>query len=268
VLDEGFHQVPAGVTGELFIGGDGVARGYLGRPGLTANRFLADPFGPGGARMYQTGDIVRRLTDGTIEYLGRADEQVKIRGFRIEPGEIEAVLATHPDVASVVVVARADEGRKHLVAYVVAAGEQLDTADLRSFLAGSLPDYMVPAAFVVLDRLPLNSNGKLDRKALPAPDWGVVPRPEHVPARTDTERALVQIYRTVLGVDRVGVGDNFFELGGDSIQSMLITAKANAAFDVTLTPRDVMTARTVEALAHVVEDHILGDLEHLAAGGE
>jgi amino acid adenylation domain-containing protein/non-ribosomal peptide synthase protein (TIGR01720 family) len=268
VLDRDLRPVPAGVAGELFIGGEGVARGYLGRPGLTANRFLADPFGPGGTRMYQTGDIVRRLADGTIDYVGRADDQVKIRGFRIEPGEIEAVLTTHPGVASAVVVPRADEGRKHLVAYVVPLASDVDTGELRSLLATSLPEFMVPAAFVVLDRLPLNSNGKLDRKALPAPDWSTLSRPEHVAPRTDTERVVADIWARVLGVERVGVGDNFFELGGDSIQSMLITAKANAAFGISLTPRDVMTARTVEALAQTVEERVLGELERVVAGGE
>ncbi|MEV4314211.1 amino acid adenylation domain-containing protein [Actinocrispum sp. NPDC049592] len=267
VLDGGLRPVPAGVSGELFIGGSGVARGYLGRPGLTANRFLADPFGSDGARMYQTGDIVRRLTDGTIEYLGRADDQVKIRGFRIEPGEIESVLTEHPSVASAVVVARTDEGRKRLVAYVVAAGT-VDVAELRGYLAEAMPDYMVPAAFVTLDRLPLSSNGKLDRRALPAPDWTTAGGPEHIAPRTDTELAVAGIWSDALDVDDIGVHDNFFELGGDSIQSMLITAKVNAAFAIALTPRDVMTARTVETLAALVEERILRDLERLAAGGK
>jgi amino acid adenylation domain-containing protein/non-ribosomal peptide synthase protein (TIGR01720 family) len=267
VLDSGLHPVPAGVSGELFIGGSGVARGYLGRPGLTANRFLADPFGSGGARMYQTGDIVRRLPDGTIEYLGRADEQVKIRGFRIEPGEIENVLTGHPDVASAVVVARSDDGRKHLVAYVVASGE-VDVGELRESLGSSLPDYMIPAAFVILDELPLSSNGKLDRRALPAPDWSAVAGPDHVSPRTETELAVAEIWCQALGVEQIGVHDNFFDLGGDSIQSMLISARTNAAFDITLTPRDVMTARTVEALAEIVEEQILRELERIAAGGK
>ncbi|MET0134777.1 MAG: amino acid adenylation domain-containing protein [Kibdelosporangium sp.] len=267
VLDEGLRPVPPGLAGELFIGGEGVARGYLGRPGLTANRFLADPFGSDGARMYQTGDVVRRLTDGTIDYLGRADDQVKIRGFRIEPGEIEAVLSTHPAVGSAVVVARTGEGRKHLVAYVVPVSE-VDTAGLRAFLTEALPDYMVPSAFVVLDELPLTSNGKLDRKALPAPDWNTVAKPDHISPRTATEQAVAEIWAGVLGVERVGVVDNFFELGGDSIQSMLITARTNAAFDIALTPRDVMTARTVEALARTVEEQVLRELERFAGRGE
>ncbi|MET0236257.1 MAG: amino acid adenylation domain-containing protein [Kibdelosporangium sp.] len=266
VLDDNLCPLPVGVAGELFIGGEGVARGYLGRPGLTANRFLADPFSDTGARMYRTGDVVRRLADGTIDYLGRADDQVKVRGFRIEPGEIETVLTSHPSVGSAVVVARAEEGRKHLVAYVVPANGGVDAAELRSATAETLPDYMVPAAFVPIDRLPLNSNGKLDRAALPSPDWALAPRTDHVAPRTDTEKAVSEIWAMVLGVDHVGVEDNFFELGGDSIQSVLISARTNAAFDISLTPRDVMTARTVEALAAAVEEQILRELERIAAG--
>jgi acyl carrier protein len=216
--------------------------------------------------MYQTGDVVRRLNDGSIEYLGRADDQVKVRGFRIEPGEIETVLTSHPSVGSAVVVARAEEGRKHLVAYVVPANGGVDTAELRSATAETLPDYMVPAAFVPIERLPLNSNGKLDRAALPSPDWAVLPQADHVAPRSDTEKVVSDIWAMVLGVDRVGIGDNFFELGGDSIQSVLISAKTNAAFDIALTPRDVMTARTVETLAEVVEEQILRELERIAAG--
>jgi amino acid adenylation domain-containing protein/non-ribosomal peptide synthase protein (TIGR01720 family) len=266
VLDDNLCPLPVGVAGELFIGGEGVARGYLGKPGLTANRFLADPFTGNGTRMYQTGDVVRRLNDGSIEYLGRADDQVKVRGFRIEPGEIETVLTSHPSVGSAVVVARAEEGRKHLVAYVVPANGGVDPAELRSATAETLPDYMVPAAFVPIDRLPLNSNGKLDRAALPSPDWIMTPETDHVAPRTDTEKVVSDIWSMVLGVDRVSVGDNFFELGGDSIQSVLISARTNAAFDISLTPRDVMTARTVEALAEAVEEQILRELERIAAG--
>ncbi|SMD26148.1 non-ribosomal peptide synthase domain TIGR01720/amino acid adenylation domain-containing protein [Kibdelosporangium aridum] len=268
VLDSSLRPMPVGAAGELFIGGAGVARGYLGKPGLTANRFLPDPFTSDGARMYQTGDVVRQRLDGTIEYLGRADHQVKVRGFRIEPGEIETVLTGHPSVASAVVVARSDQGRKHIVAYVVPSNGHVDIEALRSLTATSLPDYMVPAAFVTLDQLPLNSNGKLDRNALPAPDWNLTVRTDHVAPRSDTEQVVAEIWSSVLGVDRIGIGDNFFDLGGDSIQSVLISAKTNAAFDVSLTPRDVMTAQTVEALAQTVEEQILRELERIAAGGE
>nr|QEO73883.1 AMP-dependent synthetase and ligase [uncultured bacterium] len=264
VLDDNLSPLPVGVAGELFIGGAGVARGYLNRPGLTAARFVADPFTDDGARMYQTGDVVRRLADGTLEYLGRADDQVKVRGFRIEPGEIETVLTSHPSVGTAVVVARSDEGRKQLVAYVVPAQDDVDPVELRSVTASSLPDYMVPAAFVPIDRLPLNSNGKLDRRALPEPRWPV--NAERVAPRTDTEKVVSDIWVAVLGLDSIGVDDNFFDLGGDSIQSVLISAKTNAAFDVAITPRDVMTARTVEALAQTVEEQILRELERIAAG--
>jgi amino acid adenylation domain-containing protein len=268
VLDGGLRPVPVGVAGELFIAGIGLARGYLQRPGLTAARFVACPFGAPGARMYRTGDRVRWMADGELEFLGRTDEQVKIRGFRIELGEIQAVLASHPSVAQVGVIAREDQpGHKRLVAYLVpAASTVLALSELRALAGESLPDYMVPSAFVVLDELPLNRNGKLDRKALPAPELGMVGGADYVPPRTEAETVLAGIWSEVLGVKRVGVEDNFFELGGDSLRRLQLTSRVKAAFGVTLTPRDVQTARTVSALAELVEEKILSELERVSVG--
>ncbi|GHG32198.1 MULTISPECIES: non-ribosomal peptide synthetase [Amycolatopsis] len=242
VLDPGMRPVPVGVPGELHLGGAGVARGYLGRPGLTAGRFVADPFGAPGGRMYRTGDVVRWTTRGELEYLGRADDQVKIRGFRIEPGEVEAALRKHPDVTEAVVVARTDAGHQRLVAYVVPEAP----ADLREFLGASLPAHLVPSAFVPLDRLPLNPSGKLDRRALPAPDFtGATTR---VAPRTDTERRLAEIWADALGLPEVGVEDNFFELGGDSILGIRLVSEAAKA-GLRITTKDVFRHQTIAALA-------------------
>jgi acyl carrier protein len=268
VLDAVLRPVPVGVPGELFIAGVGLARGYLGRAGLTAERFVACPFGGPGERMYRTGDVVRWSAGGELEFLGRADEQVKIRGFRIELGEIESVLASHPGVANVVVLAREDQpGHKRLVAYVVAATEEgIDSADLRAFVVCRLPDYMVPSAFVLLERLPLTPNGKLDRKSLPAPEF--VTGGGYVAPRTPVEEQLADIWAQVLGVAQVGVEDDFFELGGDSIRSLGLTSRTKAVFDVALTPRDVRNARSVSALAELVEEKILSELERIARAGQ
>ncbi|NBH06500.1 non-ribosomal peptide synthetase, partial [Amycolatopsis sp. SID8362] len=240
VLDDEFRLVPPGAPGELHIAGAGLARGYLGRPGLTAERFVADPFGPPGERMYCTGDLVRWDDEGALEFVGRVDEQVKVRGFRVEPSEIEAALGEHPDVVQAAVLARADGGVKRLVAYVVG-----ETEGLAEFLGRTLPDYMVPAAFVKLDRFPVNVNGKLDRQALPAPDFG---GHDHVAPRTDRERELTAIWAEVLGAERVGVTDDFFELGGDSILSIQVVSRARRA-GLELLPGDLFTHRTPAALA-------------------
>ncbi|HZR43847.1 MAG TPA: amino acid adenylation domain-containing protein, partial [Ktedonobacteraceae bacterium] len=235
ILNAAMQPVPINVPGELFIGGVNVARGYHHRPELTAEKFIRDPFGTTeGARLFRTADLARYRADGAIEFLGRSDHQVKIRGFRIELGEIEAVLSQHPAIQDVVVVAREDTpGNKRLVAYLVFS-EQEDRhpsiEDLRNFLKDKLPSYMIPAAFVFLDALPLQPNGKVDRKALPAPD---TTRPEleatYVAPRTPTEERLAAIWAEVLGIDRVGIQDNYFDLGGASIQSLDIIAKANEA---------------------------------------
>ncbi|MDT5024230.1 MAG: hypothetical protein QOE61_656, partial [Micromonosporaceae bacterium] len=204
VLDQGLRPVPPGVPGELHIAGAGLARGYLGRSGLTAQRFVADPFGPPGSRMYRTGDVVRWRDDGAVEFVGRADDQVKIRGFRIELGEIEGVLGGHPDVAEAVVVAHQDEsGVKRLVAYVVPVSPAAvpDSAALREFLGRVLPEYMVPSLVLTIDTLPLSTNGKLDRQALPTPEGGSAGRAEHLAPRTETERIVAQIWAEVLNAD-------------------------------------------------------------------
>ncbi|MFJ4184418.1 amino acid adenylation domain-containing protein [Kitasatospora sp. NPDC089509] len=263
VLDSALRPVPAGVTGELYLAGIGTARGYLGRPALTAERFTADPYGPPGTRMYRTGDLVRRLPDGVLAFVGRADEQVKIRGFRIEPTGIEAVLAAHPAVARAVVVVREDRpGNKQLVGYAVPApGAAVDAAELRAHLAGTLPEYMVPSALVLLDTLPLTPNDKVDRRALPAPEFG--PTEPGRTARTAREELLAELFAQVLGRDEVGIDDGFFELGGDSITSIQLVARARKA-GLVLTARDVFTRQTVAALAEAAR----GTEDAVAADGE
>ncbi|MFE7646434.1 amino acid adenylation domain-containing protein [Streptomyces phaeoluteigriseus] len=250
VLDDDLRPVPAGVTGELYVGGASLAHGYLGRPDLTAQRFVTDPYGPSGARMYRTGDLVRRRADGVLDYLGRADDQVKLRGFRIELAEVEAALAAHPEVDRAAVVVREDRpGDKRLVAYVVpAAGTTAPPATLRSHVAGLLPDYMVPAAVVTLDGLPLTTNGKLDRRALPAPDYTDATR-GRAPV-TERERALCAVFGEVLGLDEVGADAGFFDLGGDSISSIQLVGRARAA-GLLLTAQDVFLHRTPAGLAAV-----------------
>ncbi|MEW2435914.1 non-ribosomal peptide synthase/polyketide synthase [Streptomyces caniferus] len=250
VLDDALQPQPPGIPGELYIAGAGLARGYGGRPGATAERYLADPFGPAGTRMYRTGDIVRWSADGELHFVGRADDQIKIRGFRVEPAEIEAVLTRHAAVGEAVVTVPADGGRKRLVAYLVPAPDATvpQADELRAALAAELPDYMLPAAFVTLDALPLTGNGKVDRRRLPAPDWSAATAGEHLAPRTEAERILAEIWCALLGVDRVGVEDNFFMLGGDSILSIQVVSRARRA-GLTLTPRDLFRHPTIAALA-------------------
>jgi acyl carrier protein len=261
--------VPEGVPGQLYVSGTGLARGYLNQPGLTAQQFVASPFGPPGSRMYRTGDLVRWMAGGELEYLGRADEQVKIRGFRVELGEIEALLRGHPGVGQAVVAVREDEpGDKRLAAYVVPADGQVpESQELRARLARFLPDHMVPAAFVRLDRLPLSPNGKIDRRSLPAPERDSAPATAGFTApRTETEVVIAGIWTDVLGLDQVGVYDSFLELGGDSVRSLGVAARAKATFDVDLTPREVLITRTVAGLAELVEEKILHEIEQAAQG--
>ncbi|WP_018657899.1 non-ribosomal peptide synthetase [Actinomadura flavalba] len=254
VLDAALRPVPPGVTGEAYVAGAGLGRGYLHRPDLTAERFVANPFGPPGSRMYRTGDLLRWRPDGTLEYVDRVDFQVKIRGFRIELGEVETALAAHPGLAHAAVLVHADGGVKRLVAYVVPApgvpaGPAL-TAELRAHAAARLPEYMVPAAFVELDTLPTGPTGKLDRRALPAPDFAALAAGRD--PRTEREEALCRAVADALGLDRVGADVSFFELGGDSVTALKLVTRAKQA-GIELTPRDVFTHQTVEALARLDE---------------
>jgi amino acid adenylation domain-containing protein len=253
VLDRRLEPVPVGVAGELHIGGVGVARGYLGRPGLTAERFVPSPFASG-ERLYRTGDLARWRPDGALDYLGRIDHQVKIRGFRIELGEIEAALLAHAEIEQAAVIAREDAGDRRLVAYVVGRGAAPQPAALRAHLQRTLPDYMVPTAFVRLDHLPLSPNGKLDRKALPAPDRQ--PAADHVAPRTPTEQTLAAIWQDVLKLPRVGANDNFFECGGNSLSATRAVARIQQELRVALPLRTIFTTPTLGELAEQVE--ILG----------
>ncbi|GLZ36652.1 non-ribosomal peptide synthetase [Actinokineospora sp. NBRC 105648] len=262
VLDTRLRQVGVGEPGELYVAGAGLARGYLGRPAMTAERFVADPFHGAGERMYRTGDVVRRDDAGNLHYLGRADDQVKIRGHRVEPGEVEAALALHPAVRHAVVIARGDED-KRLVAYVVPAGENLP--DLRGFLASSLPEYMVPDVVVPLAELPLAASGKLDRDALPLPAPGETRGGEV--ARTATETTIAGIWADVLGldgVDSIDVDADFFELGGNSLLAFRVVPRMRAALDVELPIRVLFDCRTVADLAARVDTSAGGGVAGIA----
>jgi amino acid adenylation domain-containing protein len=287
VLDPQLNPVPVGVVGELHIGGVGVARGYLNRPELTTQRFIPDPFRPGpGARLYKTGDLVRRRADGTIGFVGRIDNQVKIRGLRVELGEIESALLAHPAVAqAVVTVVTAPSGEKQLAAYLRpgeqpggTGGETLSTGGLRQHLAGRLPAYMVPTHLIMLDELPLTTHGKIDRAALPAPET-VMASAERVPPRTLIETVLVDLYATVLGNEQVGADDGFFDIGGSSLQAMHLITQLRSTLAVDLDVAAVFLAPTAQQLAAVLRDEhgfrdadladeSLADLEAAAAGQE
>ncbi|MCI0574159.1 MAG: amino acid adenylation domain-containing protein, partial [Myxococcaceae bacterium] len=272
VLDGHLQPVPVGVVGEVCIAGQGVARGYLGRGDLTAEKFVPDPFGEEGGRLYRTGDLGRHLSDGDVEFAGRLDQQVKVRGYRIEPGEIEAVLLQHGGVGQAAVVVREDQaGEKRLVAYVVwREGRGVDVSELRAHLLSRVPEAMVPAVFVELERLPLTANGKLDRSALPAPEGrGNETRRGYVAAGTEAERALAKIWTSVLRLERVGIHDNFFELGGDSILCIQVIARAREA-GLHLTLKQIFKEPTIAELARAAGEagrSVAGPVVGTVSGG-
>jgi acyl-coenzyme A synthetase/AMP-(fatty) acid ligase/aryl carrier-like protein len=257
ILDAHGQLVPIGVPGELFIAGVGLARGYFGRPELTNERFVRNPFNDDReTRMYRTGDLCRWLPDGNLQYLGRTDHQVKLRGFRIELGEIEAGLARHPAVREVAVIAREDTpGDKCLVAYLVAENPPDDLAEqLRTLVRSTMPEFMLPAQFVVLDEMPRTPNGKLDRKALPAPTAeDAAPRSVAVAPRTPTEELVATAFRGVLGRNNFGVIDNFFDLGGHSLMAARLVSTLRAASGADVSLRDLFTRPTIAGLAETID---------------
>jgi acyl-coenzyme A synthetase/AMP-(fatty) acid ligase/acyl carrier protein len=291
ILDRHMEPVPVGVWGELYVGGDGVARGYLNSEELTAERFVLDPFSngappslpgaSGGAppplpgasgeargRLYRTGDMVRWLEDGRIEFQGRMDFQVKLRGFRVELGEIESVLNRHSGVGESVVLLREDTpGDKRLVGYVVPRdGPAADVQSLRAFLREQLPDYMVPAAFVTLDAFPLTPNGKVNRRALPAPeeDAFAAGAGAKVEPRTDVERALADIWREVLKIERIGIHDDFFDLGGHSLLATQVVSRVRDSFQLDIPLRRLFEAPTIAGFGAILEEALLEEIEKLS----
>jgi acyl carrier protein len=258
VLDAAMRLVPAGVPGELYAGGDGVALGYLNDPAMTSERFVRDPFSRGPtSRLYKTGDRVRHLPDGNLEFLGRIDDQVKVRGFRVEPGEVEHALRGHPAVQDAVVTKRIDAlGGESLAAYVVSRGAtEISVDDVRQFLQTVLPPHMVPSTFTLLDALPLKANGKVDRGALPAPvDQRLAFRSTMVEPRTPLEAQLTEMWSEILGVERIGVDDNFFHLGGHSLLAMRVISRVRGAFELELPLRTLFECPTIAGLARAIED--------------
>jgi hypothetical protein len=268
LLDPHGAPVPVGVPGEIHVGGAGVARGYLNRDELTAERFLPDPYSTTGGKLYRSGDLARRLENGELEYLGRIDNQVKLRGYRIELGEIEAVLAAHPDVTECAVIAREDvPGDKRLVAYLVT--DQPATDQFRMHLKRDLPDYMIPAHFVSLPKLPLTVNGKLDRRALPAPDLEAsAAGTEQVAPRTPTESRIALIWGEALGIPSPGVHDNFFDVGGHSMKAAQIVTKLRSELNVDVGMRHLFEQPTIAGLAETVDVLAVADAGEAEVEGE
>jgi acyl carrier protein len=273
LLDSRQNPVPVGIPGELYIGGDGVADGYIEQPELTESRFVLNPFTNDGSRMYRTGDVARYLPDGNVEFLGRGDDQVKIRGFRVEPGEVEAVLRTHPGVHQAVVVSREDGGDKRLVGYYVAPAQNAPTSeDLKAHLHETLPDYMVPASLIRLPSLPLNANGKVDRAALPAPETLVADAShERIAPRTPVEQQLAAMWAETLGNSDFGIHDDFFELGGHSLMAIRVMSRVRETFRVEIAMNALFDAPTVASLAEVIAaeqsaltDALMDDLDNLS----
>jgi amino acid adenylation domain-containing protein len=263
VLDESLRPVPIGAVGELYIGGAGVARGYLNRPELTAGRFLDDPFsGAPGARLYKSGDLARYRQDGKLEFLGRADDQVKIHGYRIELGEVEAALAAHPNVKLCTVIAGEDgPGTKKLVGYLVPKnGAAPSTGELRAFLNESLPEYMVPAQFVVLDELPLTHNGKVDRKALPAPSAMTAAAGKGGAPKTQTQMKIAEVWSDLLKLDCIGIEDDFFDLGGHSLAATALIQRLRSVFGVEVRLASLFDRPTIAGLSEAVDILSLTDL--------
>jgi len=267
ILDRHLHPSPIGVAGDLYVGGLGVARGYMNRPDLTAERFLPNPFSAEpGARMYRTGDLARYLPDGNIEFLGRVDNQVKIRGFRIELGEVESMLTSHPAVKEAVALVKEEKvDDTRLMAYVVMGEEQVGITELRQYLAEKLPTYMVPSGFVKLDAMPLTTNGKVDRKALLGSEGAEFePEREYVAPRTSVEKILAGIWSEVLGVKKVGIYDNFFELGGHSLLIMRLATQIQHVFSIEIPLRIIFELPTICSLASITEDRLIQEIEELS----
>jgi acyl-coenzyme A synthetase/AMP-(fatty) acid ligase/acyl carrier protein len=260
VLDDAHRLAPVGVAGRLFVAGAGVARGYVGKPEITAERFLANPFAGALERMYDTGDLARWLPDGTLEFLGRVDEQIKLRGYRVEPGEVEAALRAHPDVREAIAIARPGAaGEMRLLAYCT--GESaLDQDTLRSHLQDWLPEYMLPEAIAILHELPRTPSGKVDKLALPDPDLAHARSAEHIAPRTPLEEAVAAIWAQVLGLPQVGVEDDFFALGGHSLLATQVVAQVRSDFAVDLPLHSLFTCPTVASLAAEIVS-MMGDSE-------